>query len=462
MFVFVIIDFPPAEKISERFGLPIRKLHSEKSQPIGILVKAAREMSQGLREWLGKYVTSGTVEIKNIERGLILQGHASEYRVIQPLDKGAMATIFEAEEVKTGKRMVLKSLSGLQEKIVVRRFIREARILASLGHPNIVSVYDLSKGIKMPFIVMEPLTTSAENKKSPNFKDLIKQYHKSEIDLRTMLYYVSDVSKALNYLHTHPEGPIIHRDLKPSNILFSKEKACSEGPERVTVKLVDFGLSRITGGSLTDLTRLQQIIGTPEYIPLQDMYNEEHENRTEARLDVYSLGVITYFIITGELPFKPKGNSLKQIDGNSPIGSPNGHRSDTPVNSMTRTDASREGSPEIIDEKSDFQVESNGENTVDYNPDLGENLIAEGNGESTIDYNPVSSGNQIMALLKMHTEVDPDFSKVRKDIPSSLIGLTRRMLAKHPEDRPHADEVDKEMRRIADLGIYLPVDMMNV
>lgn len=78
MFVFVIIDLHSPEKFSERFGLPIRKSHSEKIQPVGILVKAAREMSQGLREWLGKHVTSGTVEIKNIERGLILQGHASK------------------------------------------------------------------------------------------------------------------------------------------------------------------------------------------------------------------------------------------------------------------------------------------------------------------------------------------------------------------------------------------------
>ena len=459
MFVFIIIDFSPAEKISDRFSLPIIKSQLKKNQPVGILIKAAREMSQKLREWLGKYVIDGKVEIRNIERDLIVEGHTSEYKIIKPLDRGAMATIFEAEEINTGRRLVLKSLSGLQEKIVVRRFIREARILASLRHPNIVSVHDLSKKVQMPFIVMEPLTTSAENKKSPNFKDLIKQYHTGEIDLRTMLYYVSDVSKALNYLHTHPEGPIIHRDLKPSNILFSREKACSEGPERVTVKLVDFGLSRITGGSLSDLTRLQQIIGTPEYIPLQDMYNEEQENRTEARLDVYSLGVITYFIITGELPFKSSGNSLKQIDGNSAVGSPNGHRSDTPVNSITRTDVSGEGPPEIINEKNDFRVEGSGESTIDYRPDLGENL---GNGEDTIDYNSVSSGDQIMALLKMHTEVDPDFSKVRKDIPSSLIELTRRMLAKHPEDRPHADEVDQEMRRIADMGLYLPAGMMNL
>ncbi len=445
MFTFTIFKSPVADRISGNFNLPRKNLYPNKSSEIVFLVRIAREMSQKLRAWLGKYATDGKVEIRNIERDLVVKGHVADYRIIKPLDRGAMATIFEAEEINTGRRLVLKSLSGLQDKIVVRRFIREARILASLNHPNIVSAHDLSSEVQMPFIVMEQLTGLAKEKQPTNFKYLAKQFHKGEIDLRTMLYYIADVCEALDYLHTHPEGPIIHRDLKPSNILVSKEKAQGSGPERLTVKLVDFGLSRISGGSLTTLTHLQQIIGTPAYIPLQDMYNADGEDRTEARLDVYSMGVITYLTITnGLLPFRVQdSNLLKQGQSGFSIVSPlNAPKSDTPITSRTRADVSKSHEAEI----QQGEVVDDDNRTIDH-PDL----------------NVISEGNPIMALLKMHSETKPDFSRVRNDIPSSLIELTRRMLAKHPEDRPHAREVSREMRRIGDLGknLYLPLSVLH-
>ncbi len=445
MIILTIIGFPFTEKVSDRFTLSPARYKGEKDST-GFLVKIARNMSRKLRQWLGVYGVHGKIEIKNLDRDVTVNGHLSRYKVIRPLDRGAMATIFEAEELNTGKRLVLKSLGGLQDKLVLRRFIREARILASIEHPNIVSAYDISEDIKIPFIAMEPLANLKNEKEPSNFKYLIKQFHTGEIDLRTMLYYISDISKALEYLHTHPQGTIIHRDLKPSNILFSREKTHDIGPERFTVKLVDFGLSRITGSSLTTLTDLQQMIGTPEYIPLQDMYNKEHEDRTEARLDVYSMGVIIYLIITGKMPFRASGNhSLRHEANNFPRGSPvnKGHKSDTPVNGATRTGASQ------IHLDDSQEAGENNSLTIDYESKIGS----------------ASSGKELMTLLDMHTNYNPDFSGVRDDIPSPLVRLTERMLAKHPDDRPHASEVVKEIHRIADADmgkhLYLPQAVLN-
>ena len=173
MFILAIVEFPFTEQVSARLALLKEKLRAGANQELGFLVKAAKAMSQQLRDWLGQYVADGKVEIRNLERGSKVNGHVSQYKIIKPLDHGAMATIFEVEESDTGRQLVLKALSGLQEEVVVRRFMREARILASLNHPNIVSVYDLSNEVKMPFIVMEPLTHSADKNKTLNFKYLV-------------------------------------------------------------------------------------------------------------------------------------------------------------------------------------------------------------------------------------------------------------------------------------------------
>lgn len=367
------------------------------------LVDEARLMSKYLRDLFGRYEKGREILIDGIKVGDQIKGINSVYNVRKHIASGAMANIHQVEGLQNGKLFALKTLIGkVHGEAVIRRFVREARILASLNHPNIVMLEDLGwHENSIPFIVLELLTDGANtNGLNPRkFNELIVSYHNGEIDLKTILHYYADICDALDYFHNRTGLSVIHRDLKPANILISSEKA-RYGPERFIIRLADFGLSQLEGGSLTTLTDFQQLIGTPEYAPIPDMLNDDGEYRVDNRSDLYSFGIMLYLLITGKLPF-----SVNE-DGN--LESP-------PV-----VTGNIETSKIAKDTKRDRDT----------------------------------SKSKLLLLIQKHKEENPLFDTVKEGIPATLIALTQRLLAKHPQDRPQsAKEVSREIRRIADTQI---------
>ena len=210
------------------------------------------------------------------------------YKLLRILGEGGMGLVYLAEQEGAITRQVAVKVikPGMDSKRVIARFETERQALALLDHPSVAQVYDAgTTEAGRPYFAMEYV------KGSP-----ITEYcdrHKLSIEDRLRLF--QQVCAAVH--HAHQKG-IIHRDIKPSNILVS-----TEGDAAIP-KIIDFGVAKATGKSLTERTLYtedSQLLGTPEYMsPEQaDRVNEDIDTRS----DIYSLGVLLYELLTGVLPF---------------------------------------------------------------------------------------------------------------------------------------------------------------
>jgi serine/threonine protein kinase/Flp pilus assembly protein TadD len=210
------------------------------------------------------------------------------YRIIKVLGEGGMGIVYLAEQQYPVQRQVaLKIIKpGMDSKRIIARFEAEQQALARLDHPNIAHVYGGgTTELDRPYFVMEyiqgiPITDYCDQQK---------------LTIKDRLNLFLQVCQAVQ--HAHQKG-IIHRDIKPSNILVSVKN------DRAIPKIIDFGVAKATGKSLTEhtiQTEDTQLLGTPEYMsPEQaDMATEDIDTRS----DVYSLGVLLYVLLTGVLPF---------------------------------------------------------------------------------------------------------------------------------------------------------------
>ena len=198
---------------------------------------------------------------------------AGRYRLIEPLGRGAMSSVWLAQDSELERRVAVKLLSPAADRA---RFEREARAAASLSHPNLCSLYDYGESDGKPFMVLEYLPNGSleERLKDGNpLPDAETQRISTEI--------------AAGLAHAHGRG-LVHRDLKPSNVLFD-----SEG----RAKIADFGIAHM--GDAGALTEAGTVLGTASYI------SPEQASGTLAGppSDVYSFGVILFRMLTGRLPF---------------------------------------------------------------------------------------------------------------------------------------------------------------
>ncbi len=210
---------------------------------------------------------------------------------------GGMGFVYKAKQRHLDRDVALKILHSelQQEPAFAKRFEREAQALAKLNHPNIVSVFDSGyTEAGNYYFVMEYVG-------GVNLRDILKGGH---LDPKKALAIVPQVCDALQYAH---EQGIVHRDIKPENILLDS---------RGQVKIADFGLAKLLApSSLNDnLSHVGQRMGTAHY-----MAPEQAQNTTDVdhRADIYSLGVVFYEMLTGELPigrFSPPSQSVK-LDG---------------------------------------------------------------------------------------------------------------------------------------------------
>jgi tRNA A-37 threonylcarbamoyl transferase component Bud32 len=211
----------------------------------------------------------------------LLKGLFPQLDILGLIGCGGMGAVYRARQRGLDRVVALKILPQQLSKDAgfAERFAREARALARLNHPNIVDVYDLGQAGAIYYFLMEFVD-------GVNLRQMLEAHHLTPPEA---LAIMSQVCEALEY--AHGEG-IVHRDIKPENILVD---------QKGRVKIADFGLSKLLGreGQAVQLTQPNHILGTMHY-----MAPEQFENPIEAdhRADIYSLGVVFYEMLTGELP----------------------------------------------------------------------------------------------------------------------------------------------------------------
>jgi serine/threonine protein kinase len=221
-----------------------------------------------------------------------LSRHFPQLEILELLGKGGMGAVYKAHQTQLGRIVALKILPpGIgDDPAFAERFAREAKALAALNHPGIVTLYEFGQADGLFFFLME-------------FVDgvtLRQLLNTGRVSAREALAIVPQICDALQFAHDYG---IVHRDIKPENILLDR---------RGRVKVADFGVAKIvaqscdetaTGDetSMTELTQSGSVLGTPQYMsPEQTARPLEVDHRA----DIYSLGVVFYQMLTGELPGK--------------------------------------------------------------------------------------------------------------------------------------------------------------
>jgi serine/threonine-protein kinase len=217
--------------------------------------------------------------------GALLDGR---YRIIMKVGEGGMSFVYMATDIATQERYAIKVLSAAlsQDANAMARLKREASLGMRLAHPNICHIMRLGETengvvyVVMPFVEGEVLSDRTNRL--------------GRLDLPMVVQFVKDIAEGLSLAHSLK---IVHRDLKPENVMVCKRP---DGTEFAVV--MDFGLAkeRKAEGELQKLTATGIILGTPEFMSPEQLRGRPLDGRT----DIYSLGLMTYEMLTGKLPFQ--------------------------------------------------------------------------------------------------------------------------------------------------------------
>jgi CHASE2 domain-containing sensor protein/tRNA A-37 threonylcarbamoyl transferase component Bud32 len=224
------------------------------------------------------------------EDGSVEKPMLGRYQVEKEIGQGAMGVVYLGKDPKINRAVAIKTMGLAQEfgedeiKEVKERFFREAESAGRLNHANIVAIYDAGEDHDLAYIAMELLKGY----------DLDRHIKQDELlPIGTVMQIVSDCAHALDYAHAQQ---VVHRDIKPSNIMYDPETGVS--------KITDFGIARITDASKT---RTGTVLGTPNYMSPEQCMGK----KVDGRADLFSLGVVLYQMISGDLPFK--GDSMATL-----------------------------------------------------------------------------------------------------------------------------------------------------
>lgn len=202
----------------------------------------------------------------------------NRYEILERIGTGGMAVVYKAKCHRLNRLVAVKILKSdlAQDEDFRRRFNAESQAVAQLSHPNIVSVYDVSRGGDTEYIVMELIDGIT-----------LKQYmeKRGQLNWRETLHFITQIMRGLS--HAHSRG-IVHRDIKPQNIMVLRDGS---------VKVADFGIACLENAAQT-LT--QEALGSVHYISPE----QARGDRIDARSDIYSAGVVLYEMLTGRLPFE--------------------------------------------------------------------------------------------------------------------------------------------------------------
>jgi serine/threonine-protein kinase len=211
---------------------------------------------------------------------------AGKYRLVRVLGEGGMGIVYEAHHVRLRQRLAIKMVRPVlaTRNNIVLRFEREARAAAQLRSVHAAKVIDVDATADgVPYIVMEFL-------EGQSLSSLLEAEHR--LGIQDVIGWVLETCCAIGEAH---DLGIVHRDLKPSNLFLASESG------RSVVKVLDFGISKLADESETSLTTTQVTLGTPNYMSPEQVRSARE---VDARTDVWSLGVILYELLTGQVPFK--------------------------------------------------------------------------------------------------------------------------------------------------------------
>jgi WD40 repeat protein len=212
------------------------------------------------------------------------------YQLLDKLGAGGMGVVYRARDERLDRTVAVKSLppSRLPDDGAVRRFQREARVLARLSHPNIVAVHDVGEDRGRQFLVMEYV-------EGVTLAALIKD--KGRLPVAEAAEYARQA--ALGLAHAHAQG-MVHRDIKPANLMVTRAG---------DVKILDLGLAGFLQDQIApgELTRENAALGTPDYMA-PEQFRDAHA--TDARADIYALGCTLFQMLTGQVPFP--GSSFRE------------------------------------------------------------------------------------------------------------------------------------------------------
>lgn len=210
---------------------------------------------------------------------------AERYHVLKKLGEGGMGQVYLAEHVKMGRKSAVKVMNpGMVDNVdAISRFNREAANASKINHPNVAGIYDFGETpdglvyLAMEFVEGEPLTNIIKA------HGALPPLRASEIARQT--------AEGLSVAH---DMGIVHRDLKPDNIMVAKGRAGAD-----LVKVVDFGIAKAAASDNQKVTKTGMVVGTPEYMSPEQLSGDP----LDARSDIYSLGLVTFAMLTGKLPF---------------------------------------------------------------------------------------------------------------------------------------------------------------
>lgn len=227
--------------------------------------------------------------LKGRYRGFFLR----QYKILGHLGSGGMSTVYLGEHSMMKRRVAIKVLprKKLEKSIYLERFVREAQAIASLDHPNIVRAYDFDHEGDVHYIVMEYF-------QGENLQKIIEK--EGKVPFARIVNILRQIADAL--AHAHEIG-IVHRDVKPSNILVNTQGEA---------KILDLGLALLDEKMFEGrITHIQEdtILGTADYLAPEQAIDS---HRVDARADIYALGGVLYFCLTGHPPF-PEGSVSKRL-----------------------------------------------------------------------------------------------------------------------------------------------------
>ncbi len=203
------------------------------------------------------------------------------YKILEVLGKGSMGLVYKAQDPKINRIVAIKTIKFSDEfdedviSDIKERFFMEAEIAGKLSHPTIVTIHDVGDDHDLTYMAMEFLEG----------EDLEKYIDKNNLlPIRSVLDVVASIADALDFAH---KDGVIHRDIKPANIMLLKDGR---------VKVTDFGIAKAISSSKT---KTGVILGTPNYMSPEQIMGQKIDSKS----DIFSLGVLFYQLLTGELPF---------------------------------------------------------------------------------------------------------------------------------------------------------------
>jgi serine/threonine-protein kinase len=205
------------------------------------------------------------------------------YRIEGTLGRGSMGIVYKGSDTKIGRTVAIKTLALTQEfeegdvEAVKSRFFREAETAGRLSHPHIVTVFDAGEDADLAFIAMEFLQG-----------ETLAAYTRPDrlLPIPEAMELIAKCADALAYAHGQR---VVHRDIKPANVIYNQR--------RDELKITDFGIARITDASRT---KTGVVLGTPSYMSPEQLTGQPVDGRS----DLFSLGVMLYQLVTGQLPFQ--------------------------------------------------------------------------------------------------------------------------------------------------------------